>query len=336
MTDRDVTLGGQVIELVEPNRFAPVTRPVPEAGPGEVVVEMRALGLCGTDLHMFGGRGDKYPHVVGHDGAAVVIAIGEGVAETLRGARVTIDPLTRCGECPACRRGVVQLCPNGGYLGMLGPGILGQYVRLSAAQAIPLPDNVTDAAATVLEPVAVALHTLDRIAPSIDGPWPTAVVGGGPLGILLALVFEHAGHACTVFEPEQSRRDLGTSLGVTMTPAEPIELPSGPRIIVETSAARAGVALADELATPGSVVAMVGRAPESIAPASVLLKELTLIGVRGGPGKYEDAVRLVSEGTIDTEKVVTHRFSWNEAEAAFRMNIDQPGTVVRALLTGEW
>lgn len=336
MTNRVVTLGGQVTELVEPNRFVTVTRPVPEAGPGEVVVEMRALGLCGTDLHLFGGRGDQYPHVVGHDGAAVVIAIGEGVADTLIGARVTIDPLTRCGECPACRRGVIQLCPHGGYLGMLGPGLLGQYVRLSAAQAIPLPDNVTDAAATVLEPVAVALHTLDRIAPSIDGRWPTAVVGGGPLGILLALVFEHAGHACTVFEPEQSRRELGASLGLTMTSAEPIELPSGPRIVVETSAVLAGVVLADRLASAGSVVAMVGRAPESIAPSSVLLKELTLVGVRGGPGKYEESVRLVSEGVIDTEKVITHRFSWNEAHAAFRMNIDQPGTVVRALLTGEW
>jgi threonine dehydrogenase-like Zn-dependent dehydrogenase len=219
---------------------------------------------------------------------------------------------------------------------MLGPGLLGQWVRLPAAQAIPLPDDVTDAAATVLEPVAVALHTLDRIVPSIDGAWPTAVVGGGPLGILLALVFEHAGHPCTVFEPERSRRELGASLGVTMTPAEPIALPSGPRVVVETSAARAGVALADELATPGSVVAVVGRAPESIAPPSVLLKELTLVGVRGGPGKYEEAIRLVSEGIIDTERVVTHRFGWDEAQTAFRMNIDQPGTVVRALLTGAW
>jgi threonine dehydrogenase-like Zn-dependent dehydrogenase len=203
-------------------------------------------------------------------------------------------------------------------------------------QVVPLPDNVTDAAATVLEPIAVALHTLERIAASVDGPWPTAVVGGGPLGILLALVFEHADHPCTVFEPEQSRRELGTKLGLKMTPAESIELPSGPRIIVETSAARAGVALADELAIAGSVVAMVGRAPESIAPSSVLLKELTLIGVRGGPGKYDQAVHLVSQGIIDTEQVVTHRFGWGEAQDAFRMNIDQPGTITRALLTGRW
>ena len=336
MPAKNATLGGTVIELVEPLRFEAARRPVPTPWPGEVVIEMRALGMCGTDLHMFGGRGGVYPHVVGHDGAAVVHAVGAGVDEGLLGQRVTIDPLTRCGECAACVSGEYQLCSTGGYLGMLGPGLLGQYVALDAAQVIPLPDEVTDAAATALEPVTVALHTLEKISAIVTEPRPTAVIGGGPLGILLAQVLGHEGFACTVFEPEPSRRELGSRLGVTMVPAEPTDLPDGPRLIVETSAAAAGVELADALATPGSVVAMVGRAPHSIAPGSVLLKELTLIGVRGGPRQYSRAVEYVAEGIIDTEAVITHRWDWSEAQEAFRTNLEQPGTVTRALLSGTW
>lgn len=325
-----------MIELVEPNRFELTNRTPPDAGPGEIVIEMRALGLCGTDLHIFAGRGDTYPHVVGHDGAGVVVEVGEGVDRALLGQRITVDPMSRCGSCSACVRGTYELCPDGGYLGMLGPGLLGQFVRIPAAQAIPIPDQVSYEAATALEPIAVALHTLHRIAPLLDSPWPTAVVGGGPLGILLTQVFEHFGHECVVFEPEPARRELGTRLGLRMHAPEPLEMAPGPRVIVETSAARPGVELADAMATPGSVVAVVGRAPESITPSSVLLKELTLVGVRGGPGAYDRAVSMAAEGTIDTAAVISHRYDWSEAMQAFRTNIDEPGVVTRAVLSGAW
>lgn len=96
------------------------------------------------------------------------------------------------------------------------------------------------------------------------------------------------------------------------------------------------MALADALAAPGAVVAMVGRAPESIAPPSVLLKELALLGIRGGPGTYPEAVRLVAERVIDTEAVITHRWDWSDAQHGFETTVDQPGQVVRAVLTGSW
>ncbi|MBW8739135.1 MAG: alcohol dehydrogenase catalytic domain-containing protein [Streptomyces turgidiscabies] len=328
--------GGAVVELVKPHQFAVTRYPVPKPAAGEVVVAMRALGLCGTDLHLFGGRGSTYPHVVGHDGAAVVVEVGAGVTGLETGQRVTIDPVIHCGRCANCRRGAVQLCPDGGYLGMLGPGLLAEYVSVPARLVIPLPDGVSDLAATVLEPLAVALHTLRRVSMLLPEPVPCAVVGGGPLGILLGVVLRHYGYMPHVFEPQPTRRELAAALGLDAHPPALVDLGDGPRLVVETSAAAAGVDLADELATPGSVVAVVGRAPHSIPPSSVLLKELSLLGVKGGPGQYPEAVRLVAEGTVDPEAVITHLFSWDDAQEAFQSNVDQPDLVIRAALHGPW
>ncbi|MFI5611930.1 zinc-binding dehydrogenase [Amycolatopsis sp. NPDC051903] len=332
----EVRCGGRVIELVEPKRFAERRQPVPEPGPGEVVVRMRALGLCGTDLHLYGGRATHYPHVVGHDGAAEVVAVGEGVSGVATGPRVTIDPVAHCGRCAHCAAGRPQLCLEGGYLGMLGPGLLAEYVCVPARLAVPLPDEVSDLAATVLEPVAVALHLLKRVAPLVPEPLPCAVVGGGPLGILLALVLGHHGYSPHVFEPHPGRRALAAAAGLPAHPPEAADVGSGARLVVETSAAATGVALADELATPGSIVAVVGRAPHSVEPPSVLLKELTIVGVKGGPGQYPESVRLVAEGALDPEAVLTHRFGWTEAGEAFRRTTDEPDRVVRAALHGAW
>ncbi|MGY4098789.1 zinc-dependent alcohol dehydrogenase [Nocardia sp. R16R-3T] len=331
-----ITPGGTVIQLVAPEQFEQRGTPIPEPGPGEAVIAMRALGLCGTDLHMYGGRGDTYPHVVGHDGAAVVHALGDGVHDITVGQRVTIDPVTRCGACAACRRGAAQLCPHGGYLGMIGPGLLAEYVRLPASQLVALPDEVSDLAATVLEPVAVAVHTLRRTAPVLAEPIPCAVVGGGPLGILLAQVLNYRGYECHVFEPQPSRRELAAELGLNAHEPVAQDIGSGPRLVVETSAAAAGVELADQLATPGSIIAVVGRAPISIAPPSVLLKELTVFGIKGGPDCYAEAVSLVAEGALDPERVITHDFNWNEAAHAFRLTSECPDAVVRSVLHGDW
>lgn len=328
--------GGKVIELAAPGVFETAHRAVPEPGATDVVVEMFALGICGTDVHLYRGRGNVYPHVVGHDGAGVIRSVGTNVRGLAPGQRVTIDPITHCGECGACRAGDVQLCPTGGYLGMIGPGLLAQYVRLPAAQAIPLPPGVSDRAATVLEPLTVALHTHRRVSRFLPEPVPCAVVGAGPLGILLAVVLRHLGYQCDLFEPQLRRRELAAALGLEAHPAELVNLGDGPRLVIETSAAAAGVELADGLCTPGSVVAVVGRAPHTIAPPSVLLKELTILGIKGGPGMYPEAVRLVAEDVVNPAAVITHEFGWYQSDKAFRLTSEQPDEVVRAVIHGEW
>jgi threonine dehydrogenase-like Zn-dependent dehydrogenase len=115
-----------------------------------------------------------------------------------------------------------------------------------------------------------------------------------------------------------------------------VDLGPEPRLVVETSAAGAGVDLADALCTPGSVVAVVGRGPHTIAPPSVLLKELSILGIKGGPGMYPEAARLVAAGVLDPAAVITHEFGWHDASDAFRVTTEHPEEVVRSVLRGPW
>ena len=341
MSTPQVKLGGRVLELTAPHEITTTTHPaLNQPEPGQVNIQMTALGLCGTDLHIYGGRGSAYPWVVGHDGVGIVEATGSGVAGLRQGQRVAVDPVLRCGHCSACSAGKVQLCKDGGYLGMLGPGLAAEYVQLPASQLIPVPDTVSDLAATVLEPIAVALHTLNRVRPLLPEPGVAAIIGGGPLGILQTQVMEHFGWDCVIFEPQQTRRNLAARLGLrALDPTELGEdwtLGNTPALVVETSAAGAGVDLAERVATPGSVIAVVGRGPHSVTPASMLLKELSVLGVKGGPGMYPEAVRLVAEGVIDPAAVISDEFSWASAAEAFKRTVEHPDIVVRSVLHGAW
>lgn len=216
-----------------------------------------------------------------------------------------------------------------------------QYVAVPARLVIPIPDTVSDLAATALEPIAVALHAMDRIRPLAAEPLPTFVIGGGPLGLLQAQVMEHLGWPSTVVEPQARRRELGNELGLTVVAPEDADAGTpgsvgGPRLVIETSATAGGVELAERLATPGSLVAVVGRGPHSIPPPSVLLRELSILGIKGGPGVYPAAIDLVASGAVDPTAVVTHTFAWSEAATAFADTVGSPEEILRTALVGPW
>jgi threonine dehydrogenase-like Zn-dependent dehydrogenase len=325
-------VGGLVVELVAPGRLEPRRHPVPSPGPGEALVRTRSVGICGTDLHAFRGRADALPIVLGHDMSGRVEAVGDGVDPSWVGRRVTVDPTVACGRCPWCRARRPALCPRGGYLGMTVPGALAERLVVAARQLVALPDQVSDRAATVIEPVVVALRLLELAAPLLAAPGPAAVVGGGPLGLVLARVLESRGWSVAVLEPVPARRALGADMGLQVLPPGPVDLGEGPRLVVETSAHPDGLALARELALAGSVLGLVGRAPADLPAPEILLRELAVLGVRGGPGHYPEAVALVAGGTVDPAMVITHAFALDEAPAAFATAADPAAGVVRAVL----
>lgn len=333
MTVQSPRAGGRVVELVAARELIVTEREVPKPHAGEVLVRLRAVGICGTDIHGYLGRTDLLPMTLGHDAVGVLEAIGPDTETGVPlGARVTIDPTVACGECASCRSGRPQVCTSGSYLGMTATGTMADYLTVAADRIVPVPEEVSDAAATVLEPVAVALHLLDRIGDFAPPGMRAHVIGGGPLGLLLGQTLIARGWAVTVHEPQQYRRDIAVACGLAAQEGAGT-LRAGPVLVVETSAAAAGVQVARALAAPGSVVALVGRAPADFTSAEILLGELSILGIRAGVGQYPAAIALVASGVVTPEATITHEFALAAASEAFSTVVNPEQRVMRAVLT---
>jgi threonine dehydrogenase-like Zn-dependent dehydrogenase len=311
MTDR-VRVGGQVHELTAARALQLVRRPLPVAGPGEVVLRPLAVGICGTDVHIWRGRVDRLPTVLTHDGVAEVTAVGPGVDASLVGRRVVPDPVDHCGICPSCANGHPGACTSGGYLGLTVDGLLADVVVMPAKRVVTLPDAVDDAAATVLEPVAMGLRVVREAMRHDVEPGPVLVVGAGPLGILASQVLVSAGWSPRLIEPQPERRALARRLGLDAASPDEADLRGPYFLVVDTSASEAGTRAALAAIHDGGLLVLVGRSPAAISAAYVLLHELTVQGVKGASGMYEEAVRLVAVGAAHPGAVISHYFARDE------------------------
>lgn len=327
-------IGGRVVELVAARSFAINDRPIPEPQSGEARVRILAVGVCGTDVHGYLGRAEALPITLGHDAVGVLDAVGPSTTVSMAvGDRVTIDPTISCGSCVYCQAAKPHLCSAGSYLGMTSPGTMTDFITVPASCLVEVPLALSDVDATVLEPVAVALHLLERIGLFAPNGMHAEVVGGGPLGVLLAQTLVARGWSAVVHEPQPYRRAIAESLGLPVGDAS-AEASSacGPILVVETSASERGVGLARKLANPGSVIAVVGRAPAEFPTAEILLKELSVIGVRSGVGKYAEAIDLVASGRVRTGATVTHSFDLSDTATAMEWVTDPSREVMRAVL----
>jgi L-iditol 2-dehydrogenase len=315
-------------------RLAREPRPVPE--PGEELVRVTAVGLCGSDLHWYreAGIGDarlEQPLVVGHEFAGVI----EGGPR--HGQRVAVDPAIPCTRCDLCQAGYLNLCP---WIRFAGhgrlDGALREYLAWPGEHLHPVPPSLSDADAAMLEPLGVALHALDlghlRVAATV------AVVGCGPIGLLLCQLSRLAGAARVLaVEPLPHRRAAASDNGAdtVVDPADPQQSAGWPAqpgggpgavpgadVVFEVAGNDAAVAHALELVRPGGRVVLVGIPDEdrTTFTASVARRKgLTIALVRRMNRVYPRAIELVAQRRIDVTTLVTHRYPLAEVAEAFRV-----------------
>lgn len=335
LVEAHIAAGGRRLSVTGPEAIAIETAPRPPAREGHVVVDVTAVGICGTDLHAYRGRSGSFPLVPGHDLSGRIHEVGPGVTGLHPGQRVTIDPTISCGSCAACRRGAAALCERGGYLGMTVDGVMAESVLVPQRQIVPIPDEVDDLQATVLEPIVVALRTLERSQPLLPRPSACIVVGGGPIGLLMAAFLSSQSMRTVLVEPIPARRAHAVALGLEAVAPDAlraVDIGSGPRLVAETSASGPGFELALSSMTPGSVLAVVGRSDGAVPAARILLDDLSVVAVRGGPGLYPKALQLVADGTLDPSVIITHEFDLDDGPSAFERCVRDPAEVLRAVL----
>lgn len=321
------------------NRSFSLETVLPNApGEGEVQVGVAYCGICGTDLHAFHGAMDARVgnhRVIGHEMSGTITAIGTAVDGSLKiGDRVVIRPLDACGRCPACERGHTHICQNLKFLGLDTDGAFQQSWTVPAHTIHKIPAGLSLEHAALIEPVAVACHDVRR-AKLVAGE-DILVIGGGPIGMLIAMVAQEAGAKVTVSEVSAHRLALAHSLGfATLNPkavnvADTIYAQTGAKgadVIFEVSGTQAGVdTMTEAAATRGRIVIV---AIHSIKPAVDLFKffwrEIELFGARVYESEdYERAIELVAAGAIDCQALITDVRPLDKITDAFQALSENP------------
>jgi len=287
-------------------------------GDGQVQLRVSHCGICGTDLHIFLGHMDQRvatPRVIGHEMAGTVEAVGPNVRNWKRGDRVTVRPLDACGACPACAAGHAHICMNLRFLGIDTPGAMQGLWTVPAHTLHRLPDALAMAHGAMIEPLAVAVHDV-RLGGVAAGEY-VVVQGGGPIGMLVALVAQRRGARVLVTEVNDYRIALARSLGFdAVNPARTDAAAhvadatggAGADVVFEVSGSAAGAELMTKLPrTRGRlVVVAIHPKPTPIDLFRFFWRELKLCGARVyEPADFDEAIALAASGAIPLQRLVT-------------------------------
>jgi L-iditol 2-dehydrogenase len=303
--------------------------PVPEAGAGMSLVRVSAVGICGSDLHWWdegaiGDAGLSHPLVLGHEGAGVI------AAGPRRGERVAIDPAITCGTCRACRDGYRNLCYRIRFAGHgETDGMLREVMAWPSALLHPLPDALSDADGAMLEPLGVAVHSVDLGHLAFGGT--ACVVGCGPIGLLLIGALRAAGAGSVLaIEPLAHRREAAARYGADLVadsgsfgPGDGLmrELTGhGVDVAFEAAGTDEGVRLAMDSVRPGGRVVLAGIPDDDairFPASSARRKGLTIAMVRRMNEVYPRAISLAARGAVDLGSLVSKRAGLSEVAGAF-------------------
>ncbi len=334
-----------VLEGVKDLRIVELPDPTP--GPGELLIRLKAAGICGTDIHYWEGRAGATGggvRILGHDFGGVVEQVGPGVVGFAVGDRVLVDPARYCGQCAYCQRGQFNLCDSHTYMGMQAEGCFRELIPAPAAFTFKLPDNVSFEESSVLEPAAVALHVfwrVDRDDPLYRADKVLACVGCGPIGLELIQIAKLEGYEAIACDVVPARLELARELGADhlVNAAEEgaaarVRELTGERknLVVDASGSRTSGPFSIDAATRGATVVLVGGSPSQTGFQPILAKELTVRGSRGGRSLYREALQLVSEGKLQVKPLLTHRYKLDQIQAAMEHVTEHPQEVIRVVL----
>ncbi|MEM3730800.1 MAG: alcohol dehydrogenase catalytic domain-containing protein [Candidatus Bathyarchaeia archaeon] len=320
----------------------------PQAKSDEVLIRIRAVGICGTDIETYHGKYPvKYPIIMGHEAAGEVAQVGENVTQVDVGDRVVIDPIFSCGKCYLCLLGKRNLCPNGGLLGRdMGIGAYAEYTVLPEKMVFKFPENISYEEATTIQLLTTVYHGQKRI--KIMPNDSVAILGQGAAGLLHTRLAKLSGANPIIATARSSwKLDLAKRFGADITINSKDEDPvkgilahtngRGADIVIEAVGSPETFKQAVEAVRPGGTILFFGVFTEKINDAnlfSVYFKEITMVGSRASTGEeFEPSIRLVSTKAIDVKPLITHTFPLEKIEEGFNLVDKSPASVLRAVIS---
>jgi L-iditol 2-dehydrogenase len=305
--------------------------PTPKASDKEILVKFKAGSICGTDLHFYRGEWTwmKPGTIIGHDACGVRVDNGE---------RVAMIPIIYCGSCYFCLRGLQTLCENGKVLGFRINGLFAEFIALATKNLIPIPESVSDEEAAILEPVALAIRTLDSLQPRLMD-WVT-IIGQGPIGLLMTQVAKLKGCQVIAIDMQDYRLKLSQRYGadICINAAEENVIrrvkevtKRGSDIVIEAAGKRQAVKVTPSLVRKAGKVALIGESKGYLNLEKT--DEAPFSTYYISPIEYPLALNLISKKIVDVKGLITHKFKLDNFELAIRTADNPAEKPVKVVIT---
>lgn len=307
------------------------TVPDPTPKSREVVVEVVASGICGTDLHILQGEfAPTLPIIPGHEFSGVIVEVGKDVTEYKVGQKVAVDPSLHCGECFFCKRARGNLCENWGGIGISVPGGAAEFAAAPVKNLYLLPDEIDVRNANLIEPLSCAVRGYD-VLPRIPGSH-YLIYGSGTMGLMMMeLARRNGASSVSMVDVNEKRLETARTLGITnlATSADEFETERGWDVVIDCTGNEKAIQDAITRTMPGGTFLQFGvantHAKVEIEPFWVYNKEITIAGSMAVLHSFERAGDLLAVGALNADVMISHRFTLDEYPKAIQMFKDGIG-----------
>jgi L-iditol 2-dehydrogenase len=345
-----IIMKNQVAYLIEPKKLEIRASEIAAPGKDDVLVEVKHVGICGADIHNFvdptngGKRVVKFPIVLGHEVAGIVVKTGENVKNVSVGDAVALEPTVPCFKCQYCLEGRYNLCPNVDMLGVFpwNQGAFQKYVTHPAALCFKLPQGMSTFEGALIEPLSVGLHAVKRSGAALGST--VLIIGVGCIGLMTLLSCKASGVSrIIVADLFENRLETALKLGATAAintkntdlVKEFMKLTAneGADVIFETAGNSVTAALTPYLVARGGEIVLVGNIHSSTSYDfnSVIMKEVDIRTVFRYCNLYKTGITVVAGGAVDVKTLVS-KFAFKDIQQAFECAIENKDTIVKAVV----
>ncbi|MGI6189194.1 MAG: zinc-binding alcohol dehydrogenase family protein [Clostridiales bacterium] len=335
------------VMIRKPGEIAVVDSPMPaEPEKNEVIVRIKAAGICGSDLHVYHGRSAfaAYPRIIGHELAGEVYQAGSLVSDLKPGDKVAIDPVISCGNCYACRIGRHNVCSSVKVLGIHVDGGFSQYIKVNAGNVHKIPDNIPWEEAAVIEPFTIAAEAVDRGRLSADDS--VLICGAGPIGLAILQAVRRAGAKAMIMDIIDSRLERAKKMGaekvVNTNNTDLVKAimdftdGEGVNLIFEATGSISVLELCvSALVSQAGRIVVLGYPRETarITPLDIMRRELDIIGSRLNRNMFPEVIEWIKAKEIEPSSIISHVFPMEKVREAIEMYDSEPEKTCKIVLT---
>jgi L-gulonate 5-dehydrogenase len=331
-------------KLIAPKKIEVTQEDAPEIKNGsDVLVRIKAVGICGTDLHIFHGeRADvTLPRVMGHELSGLVEGTGPAVKDLKEGDRVILDPVIACGTCPICRKGHPNVCADVKCFGVQVDGGFQDYIVVNEKVLYKFPAKVSFEQAALAEPFSIAANIAART--QIQAGDRVIIIGSGTIGLTVLQAAKSLGAVVLVSDVEDAKLAVAKKCGADKVVNSKNEklpeqaasfFPGGADVVIDAVGIAPLFSLSIELAAPTARIGVIGfdGAPAQISPVNITKKELTIVGSRMNCRRFPEVVEWFQKGSVNVDALISRKYPVEDIQRAFDETIADAKNTVKTLI----